>query len=79
MPNEPVRRYEFDLYRGDVERRLGNLERWREAHETEHDEDEEDRVKEAKERRRWSWSQVVAVVSAGILLATLWVQAAAAK
>ncbi len=81
--NEPVRRYEFGLYRQDVERRLSEVERTVRQLDTDHDEDmdalaqrDQERAKQAEERSRWTWQQLVAVVSAGAVVGALALQAA---
>lgn len=77
MPNEPVRRYEFDLYREDIARRLERLEKRADDHDQDHDDNEEAAAKEARERGRWTRSQIIAVIAAGATLLGLWLQATA--
>lgn len=73
MGDEPIGQREFDQYARATDRRLGQLERWREAHERAHDDDDDDR----SERQRWSWQQIVAWVSVAAVLATAWLSVAA--
>jgi ferric-dicitrate binding protein FerR (iron transport regulator) len=73
--NEPVRRYEFDLYRGEAERRISNLERDLRDLEDEHDTDMENLARERRESRRWTWQQVMAAIGAGGVVVGLFLQA----
>lgn len=74
--NEPVRRREFDLWRGPWEDRVRALETWREGHLAEHEQDEREQAVEVRERRRWSWREiVVAGIAAGGTIVAAVVQA----
>ncbi|WP_326854843.1 hypothetical protein [Actinocrinis sp.] len=72
-----MRRYEFDLYRADIARRLKRLEQYADDHDKEHDQDEENAAQEAREKSRWTRSQIVAVIAAAATLLGLWLQATA--
>lgn len=72
MGDEPIGQREFDQYARATDRRLEQLERWRDAHEKAHNDDDDDQ----SERRRWSWQQVVAWVSAAAVLGAAWLSAA---
>lgn len=76
MPNEPIRRSEFDLYREDVNRRLARLEEAQKELDEEHDTDMKQLVKDKREGRRWTWQQTVATIGAAAVVAGLWLQAA---
>lgn len=75
---KPVTRYEFDLYRegqhewrAGQEKRLRALERWREAHDAEHEQHEQ--AVEVRERRPWRWREIVAagITAAGVIAAAV--------
>jgi hypothetical protein len=72
-----VRRYEFDRYREATDRRLDRMEKRADDHAEEHDDDEEAATKEAREKSRWSWQQVIAVITVAGMLTGLWMQALA--
>jgi len=61
--NGPVRRDEFDRYVREMDRWRGEIDEWRRAH-------DEDEIVEVRERRRWSWPEVVvAMITAGGVVA----------
>lgn len=74
--NSPVRRREFDLYRSATDRRLDLLEGDLRRVAGEHDTDMDGLASAAEERRRWTWQQVVAAVSAAAVVGALALQAA---
>lgn len=57
-------RDELGMFREDTNRRLGRLEQWVEEHEDEHDDEHDERAKEKRDRRRWTWQQIVAAAAA---------------
>jgi hypothetical protein len=74
-----ISRYEFELYREGIGRRLDQLEADTRAIRTEHGQDLDELTRAATDGRRWTWGQIVAISGAGIALIALWVQAAAAR
>lgn len=76
MTDEPVRRYEFGIYREDVNRRLERLEADVERIDAQHETDMDNLAKETRERRRWTWQQVLATIGAAAVVAGLWLQSA---
>jgi hypothetical protein len=67
--NRPVTRYEFRLWREPWEERVRALERWRDGHEEESDDDGD--PTEVRERRAWSWPEIVVagITAAGVVAA----------
>lgn len=60
----PVRRDEFERFAREMHEWRGEVDEWRRAH------DEDERQDETRERRRWSWPEiVVAVITAGGVVA----------
>lgn len=68
--NDPLRRWQFDLWRRPWEERLRALEEWRDGHLEEH---ERDQAVEVRERRRWSWPEIVVagITAAGVVAAAV--------
>lgn len=60
----PVRREEFNDHVREMDRWRGEVDEWRRAH------DEDDAV-ESRERRKWSWPEIVvaAITAAGVVAA----------
>lgn len=71
--NEPVRRREFDLWREPWEDRLRALEQRFDGHLEDHEQDERGQAVEVRERRRWSWPEIVvaAITAAGVVAAAV--------
>lgn len=72
--NEPVHRWEFDLWREGWERRIRELERLHDGHEEGHEQHgrpERGVPARAGERRRWSVPEIVvaAITAAGVVAA----------
>jgi len=77
--NEPVGQREFDRYADDVDRRLGQLEEFRRAHEQLHERERQARAKaqkqkrdNAKKDRRWSREQIAAWAAVAAVLVAAW-------
>jgi len=74
---DPVSRYVFDLFReglnqyhDGLEERLGQLEERLRDYERAHRSDRSESTVEVRERRRWSWPEiVVAIITAGGVVA----------
>lgn len=59
----PVRRDEFERFVREFNLWRGEVDEWRRAH-------DEDEIVESRERRRWSWPEIlVAVITAGGVVA----------
>lgn len=87
MGENAVSRYEFELYRRDMERRVARLEGEVEELEDQHDRDmaalaaqRSTELRQAHARRthrwEWRWETLIAALVAGAALAGLWFQAA---
>jgi hypothetical protein len=85
--NEPVRRFEFDLFRDELNRWRDGIEIRVDDLEDEHDADVKaiaaqrttdlQAAQEHREHRReWTWGQIAAVAAAGIAALGLCLQAA---
>lgn len=76
--NRPVRRYEFDLWRGHWEQQIRDLQQWQREHEKNHDQDDDDEVTQDREGRRERWRQFAAWMAvAAVLIAAWWTSAGA--
>lgn len=69
--NRPVTRYQFNLWREPWEDRVRALEQRLEGHLEDHERDERDEAVEVRERRRWSWPEIVVagITAAGVVAA----------
>ena len=67
----PVRRDEFERFVRETLQWRGTVDEWRRAHDEWHDEaEEEQRTVEVRERRRWSWPEIImAMITAGGVVA----------
>lgn len=84
--NEPVRRYEFELFRGELNRWREGIDRRVDDLEDEHDSDMDalaaQRTTDIQQaharrdqRREWTWGQIVTASGVAVALAALWIQA----
>lgn len=79
MPNEPIRRYEFDIYRTATEQRIARVELDLREFKQDYEDDADAEEKADLDRSRWTWQQIVAVVSVAGVLVGLWLQALTAR
>lgn len=66
-----VGRREFEGSYRDLDRRMKELEQWRRDHGQEHDDDEDER----RDGRRWTFTQIVAVIVATVTVSGFWLNA----
>lgn len=75
-----VTRYEFDLFRegqhewrAGMEERVRRLERLWDGHTDDRGEDDDEQAVEVRERRRWSWPEIIVagITAAGVISAAL--------
>lgn len=74
MTDEPVRRYEFGLYREDVNRRLGRLEDDVKRLDAEHETDMDNLAKQEREGR-WTWPKILAALAAAATVGGFYLEA----
>jgi hypothetical protein len=84
--NEPVRRYEFELFREELNRWRGRMELRVDDLEDEHDQDMASLATQRstdlqqastrrEARREWTWGQILTASGVAVALAALWIQA----
>jgi hypothetical protein len=79
LPNESIRRYEFDIYRSAMEQRVQRLEQELKEFKQAYDTAEDAEVEAGRDRKRWTWQQMMAVIGTAAVLGGLWLQALAAR
>lgn len=68
--NGPVRHDEFDRYVREMDHWRGEFDEWRRAHNEAHGKADGKQALEVRERRRWSWPEiVVAIITASGVIA----------
>lgn len=77
MPNEPIRQREFDIYRQAMEQRVWRVEQDLKEFKGAYERAEDAEEQADRERSRWTWQQIVAVIGVAAVLGGLWLQALA--